>query len=85
MAKLTSIYNELPFEEGKTYQTKFQTGEKFLISKIIKSGDKIIRFEGIYETAPHLGPCPLNPDRLIPDKVKQSEIYVCDKCGTPIE
>lgn len=85
MKKNIKSFKDLPFEEGKTYQTKFQTGEKFLISKIIKSGDKIIRFEGIYETAPHLGPCPLNADRLIPDKVEDIEICVCDKCGTPIE
>jgi hypothetical protein len=74
---------DLPFEEGKTYSTKFQTGEKFLLKKIIKSTNnlKIIRFEGIYEFAPHLGECPLNPDRLIPDKIADGEIEVCSKCN----
>lgn len=27
-------YKELPFEIGKTYTTKFQTGEKFLLTNI---------------------------------------------------
>lgn len=85
MKKTIKSFMELPFEEGKTYPTKFQTGEKFLLKKIITNKGKIIGFEGIYESAPHLGICPLNADRLIPDKVVDVDICVCDKCGTPIE
>ncbi len=79
-------FKELPFESGKIYTTKFTTGEKFFLSKIIynKKGG-IIGFEGIYEKYSHLGNCPLNPDRLIPDKIEDGFIEVCDCCGNPIK
>jgi hypothetical protein len=64
---------DLEFEVDKTYRTKFQTGEMFTIKKIVtkpflKDYTKIIRFEGIYEKAPHLGLCPIDPERLHPEK-----------------
>ena len=92
MAKRT-ITIDLPFEEGKTYTTKFATGEKFTISKIIyrkKSKedhpDVIYQFLGIYERSPNLGNCPMQPERLIPHKeTKEEEIECCITCGKPIK
>jgi len=90
----TSIpkYSDLSFEEGKTYTTKFATGEKFLLKKVIwgkikvkgETIDTIIRFEGIYEKSPSLGICPLGGDRLIADKKYEGEIEICHKCKEPI-
>lgn len=80
-------YKPLPFEEGRTYRTKMQTGEKFTISKIVSDPfGNILKFMGVYESSPHLGDCPLNPDRLNPDMVEDGEVEVCDnpKCGFPI-
>lgn len=76
----------VPFEEGKTYKTKFATGERFTITSIIWNKEQIVRFEGIYEKNPKLGICPLNADRLTPelDETKGSEVYVCGKCGEVI-
>lgn len=81
------IYKDLPFEEGKTYQTKFATGEKFLLKKIIWTKGKkpkIYGFEGIYENSSHLGICPLGENRLIVDKVEIEDFEVCDKCKQKI-
>ena len=78
-------YKELPFEIGKTYTTKFATGERFLLTKIkTNATGRIFGFDGIYEKCPHLGECPLGPDRLIPDRVEDGFIDVCDCCNTPI-
>lgn len=79
-------YKELPFEIGKTYTTKFQTGEKFLLTNIKYNtkGDRI-GFDGIYEKCSHIGECGLGPDRLIPDKIEDGFIEVCDFCNTPIK
>ena len=90
----TSIpkYSDLPFEEGKRYTTKFATGEKFLLKKVIwgkvkikgEIVDRILNFEGIYEDYQHLGICPLGGDRLIADKKYEGEVEVCHKCKEPI-
>lgn len=79
-------HKELPFEIGKTYTTRFATGDKFLLTKIKYNtkGDRI-GFEGVYEKYPHLGECPIGPDRLIPDTIEDGFIEVCDQCGTPIK
>ncbi len=82
-------YENLPFEEGKTYQTAFQTKDRYIIKKIIwrveqKVTKKIVGFEGIYEKYPHLGTCPLPVDRLIPEKKFVGEIEVCEKCKEPV-
>mgnify|MGYP001587432737 CR=1 FL=1 len=59
-------HTELSYEEGKTYKTKFATGELFHVTKIVRNHkNEIIRFIGIYDKCKHLGECPLNPDRLI--------------------
>ncbi len=77
---------ELPFEIGKTYKTRFQTGELFTITDIKYKIDKtILRFDGIYEKCPEVGICPLNFDRLIPEtKVVECEIEVCECCKKPL-
>lgn len=74
------------FEVDKTYKTKFQTGERFTIKKIITrpflNTTKIIGLEGIYEKAPHLGNCPLDVERLIPEKeMIYVDVEYCDGCG----
>lgn len=84
MKKTIKKYLDLPFEEGKTYSTKMGTGEKFTIHKIIMVRDQIIRLDGVYENSPHLKNCPLPPDRLIPDRVEDGTVEVCDKCGSKI-
>jgi hypothetical protein len=92
MKKSIPKYSDLPFEEGKTYTTKFATGEKFLLKKVIwgkrkikgEIVDVILNFEGIYEKHPELGVCPLGGDRLIADKKYECDIDVCHKCGEPI-
>lgn len=80
-------FKALPLEEGKTYRTKMATGEHFTISRIVadKFGN-IVRLLGVYEKSPHLGDCPLSPERLIPEMVEDGEVEVCDnpKCGHPI-
>ncbi len=70
-------HSQLPFEVGKTYSTKFQTGEKFVITEIkwrtskdkegVITNLKIIYFIGYYEKHPHIQNCMLNFDRLIPE------------------
>ena len=84
--KVIPKFRELPFEIGKTYTTKFQTGEKFLLTKIRYNtkGDRI-GFDGIYESCSYMGECPLGPDRLIPDKIEDGTIEVCDCCNTPLK
>ena len=79
-------YKDLPFEVGKTYTTKFATGDRFLLTKInITATGRIYNFEGIYEKCPHLGECSLGADRLIPERIEDGTIDVCDECGTPIK
>ena len=75
----------LPFEVGKTYKTKFATGEKFKVTdiKIGKTGinkGKVVEFEGVYESHQHLGSCPLSADRLIPEYEEGENFEICDKC-----
>jgi len=89
MSKEIKKFKDLPFEEGKTYRTKFQTGELFQITKIRKTYfksvnytvEKIIGFEGIYLSHPHIGVCPLAADRLIADKIEDGIEKVCEHCG----
>jgi hypothetical protein len=82
--KTKKTYEDLPFEEGKTYKTKFSTGWEFTVKKIRKKGDKITGLEGIYSNSPDLGLCPLDPGRLIPERKEVGEIEVCGKCGEPL-
>lgn len=92
MIKEIKKYKDLPFEEGKVYKTKFQTGEMFKITKINKrffksvnhSAEIIIGFEGIYLSHSHIGVCPLAVDRLIPEKVEDGTINVCEHCNKEI-
>lgn len=85
MKSVLKKYKDLPLEVGKVYQTKFQTGEKVFLKEIILSGKSTIaRLGVIYENAPHLGVCPLSPERLIAEKVFDEEVLVCDKCNEPI-
>jgi len=88
MKKLHRQEIDIPFEVGQTYTTKFATGERFTITKIIMCTDKkkhgdISHFLGIYEKAPHLGECPLGADRLIQRKEftgVEFEVTQCPKC-----
>ena len=86
MKKSVNQYIDLPLEEGKTYTTKFATVERFTITKIPDTkGKKLNTVYGIYEKSPHVGECPLDVNRIIHDKQFIEAIYVCHKCGEPIE
>lgn len=82
--KTIKKYKSLLFEIDKTYQTKMSTGEKFTIKEIIYQNDKQITAKGIYEFHPNIGICSYPIDRLIPDKIEDGEINVCEHCGEPI-
>jgi hypothetical protein len=85
-------FRDLQIEEGKSYVTRFQSRELFFVKKVkkifFKSGDvsveKVIGYEGIYWNARHLGLCPLAVDRLIPERVEDGFIYVCDCCDKEV-
>jgi len=91
MLKRIKTYQDLPFEEGKTYATKLSTGEKFTLKRIIwrvygigeNQTRKMLSFEGTWENHPKAGVCPLAIERLIPDRVESGEIEVCEHCGKP--
>jgi hypothetical protein len=85
MIKKLQQFQDLPIEEGKTYTTRFATGDKFLVKKVIMLKDKPVRFEGIYLGSEHIGICPLAIDRLIPEKIQIDDIYVCDSCSKPVD
>jgi hypothetical protein len=73
--KVVNIIKELPLEVDKTYITKFSTKESFTIKRIdTNSNGRPITVWGIYEKSPHLGICPLNPERLFPDKEGNKQI-----------
>lgn len=84
-----TMYKELPPEEGKVYETKFQTKEKFKVEKVIRkviSGvEKIIRVDGYYVGREALGLCPLPHERLNCGQVADETIMVCSECGTKHE
>ena len=84
--KTIKTYIDLPLEEGKTYKTKFQTGDTFTVVKIFKDKktSEIYRVEGIYENAKHLGICPLDVNRILPDKVEGPSETVCEHCNNKI-
>lgn len=83
--KKVKKYIELPLEVEKTYMTKFSTGERFLLKKIKYDGKgRLVGFDGIYESCPHLGICPLGAGRLIPERMVDGEMDVCSRCGTEI-
>lgn len=76
---------DLPLEVGKTYKTKFQTGDIFTVLKLFKDKTgNIYRAEGVYENAKHLGVCPIDVNRLINDKEYGSDKTVCGHCNTEI-
>lgn len=79
MKKTIKIYKDLPLEVNKTYKTKFQTGESFLIKEIPNP----LRYNvyGIYEQQPHLGIVTIAIDRLIPERIEDGTMDICDKCN----
>ena len=85
-------FKELPLEEGKTYRTKFQTGDLFTVVKIktvtFKSGGfegiKVVGVEGLYVGKEHIGLCPLAEERLIHDKEQIGVMECCPKCNTEL-
>jgi hypothetical protein len=75
---------DLELEEGKTYKTKFQTGELFRVERIVRRQmyNKIIMVYGIYLSHAHIGLCPLDPERLIPEsRIENIEVLICECCG----
>jgi hypothetical protein len=90
MKKTLKLYEDIPLEVGKTYMTKFASGEKFTITKIpapIKIKDSYKESNtvyGLYEGKSY-GECPLSRERIIHDKKFIREIEVCHKCGESIE
>ena len=84
--KKIKVFKELPFEVGKTYLTKMATKWTFTVSRIDvdkKSGAQRT-IHGFYNGTETLE-CPINPDRLFPDKEVVGEKEVCDCCDFPIE
>lgn len=81
----------LPFEVGKTYKTKFATGDLFKVSKIIIgttgiNKGKVIGFEGIYIDKEHIGTCPLDGSRLIPEYQETGRVFeICNKCKEALD
>lgn len=64
----------LPLEEGKTYDTKFQTKLKFTITKINTGKDgKIVSIQGFYDDKKDFI-CPINSDRIIPETVEKRQV-----------
>lgn len=86
MIKQVKKIIDLPLEIDKIYKTKFQTGESFQVKRIVyRHGNDgpISKVYGIYETSPHLGECPFDPERLINDTTfEMVEVDVCAVKGT---
>lgn len=70
------IFKDLPIEEGKTYKTRFATGDLFFVQKVVITKSIVIRFDGLYVGKEHIGVCPLGADRLIPEKILVGEKLV---------
>lgn len=83
---IIKTYKDIPFEEGKTYKTKFATGEYFMINSIkhAKVTQQAIEIKGIYLNNTYLGDCTISPERLIPERKEIGEHRVCSKCKTVI-
>ena len=85
MIKKIRRYRDLPLEVGKEYLTKMQSKETFIIERIdyeMDSGEKIeVLAWGIYTRTPHIGVCPLSPDRIVHDKIEAGEVDACPHCG----
>ena len=81
MKILHKIEVTVPFEIGKVYMTKFQTRELFTLTKIDtdKKGEVVMLY-GIYDKAQHLGPCPLQPNSLIPETKFTGEYHESNLC-----
>ena len=85
MKKQINIYKDLDFIEGNTYKTKMSTGESFKVIEIVYNlKNKLINLKGIYLNSPHLGLCPMSPERLMTEKEEIGIIEICDKCGERI-
>lgn len=87
--KPKTIYTEVPVEEGKTYITRFQTGDKFKVEKVVRKViagvDKIIRVDGYYIGLEHLGICSLPTERLQLEQIESHTVMVCSECGAEHE
>lgn len=81
----------LPFEVGKTYKTKFATGDLFKVEKLIhieraKEGKVLVRLDGYYVGKEHIGLCPLPPDRLVTEFEETGRVFeICHKCKTALD
>lgn len=83
--KKIKIMQDIPLEEGKSYMTKFQTKERFTVTKItVNKEGKQTSIKGIYENSPDLGECSISIDRIIHEKIEIGEKEVCDCCSTPL-
>lgn len=80
-----NIYEDVPLEPGKRYQTKFQTGDWATLVDVVIHKEKIVGLKVIYESKEYLGVCPLGPDRLIQEKIKIKEVECCPNCGHELE
>lgn len=88
MKKIVKEERTLPIEIGKTYITKLQTKDKFTVTQLVvkhnkNNGKTTTMMKGIWENAPHLGECPLDVERLIPEKEftgKEYQVTVCPNC-----
>ena len=64
--KTIKIFENVPFEEGKTYMTKFATKQMFTVTKITvdKSG-KQTKIEGLYVGNEDAGVCPIDRKSVV--------------------
>lgn len=92
MIKTVAVYRDLPLVEGKTYRTKFQTGDWFKVIKIktvaFKSGSfetvRIVGIEGYYVGKEHIGLCPIAEERLIHEQEQTGTKTICPHCEKEI-
>lgn len=85
MIKKIKTYKDLPFEVGKTYQTKMSVDWTFLVKEIEYKKDVVSKLKGIWSNSPDLGICEVyRIERIIPDKVVDGEMEVCGNCGNPL-
>lgn len=75
-----------PLETGKVYQTRMQTKDEFLLTRIqTNKHGEVTQLWGIYQKHPDLGECPLGAGRLQEETYQEGWVDCCPHCGKEIE